>query len=88
MATAVDAFKQDYVAVDEGTTDTVTISSSHWGPHHGPQGDVLFGANGFEFEGYTYETDIRLYQKPHVTKVIRNLPVDMADAIKEYYLSL
>jgi Xaa-Pro aminopeptidase len=34
-------------------------------------------------EGYTYETDIRLYQKPHVTKVIRNLPVDMADAIKE-----
>ncbi len=34
-------------------------------------------------EGYTYETDIRLYQKPHVTKVIRNLPVEIADTIKE-----
>ena len=34
-------------------------------------------------EGYTYETDIRFYQKPHVTEVIRNLPVDIADAIKE-----
>ena len=34
-------------------------------------------------EGYTHATDIRLYQKPHVTKVIRNLPVDIADAIKE-----
>ena len=34
-------------------------------------------------EGYTYETDIRLYQKPHVTDVIRHLPVDIADAIKE-----
>jgi Xaa-Pro aminopeptidase len=34
-------------------------------------------------EGYTYETDIRLYQKPHVTEVIRNLPVDVADAIKD-----
>lgn len=34
-------------------------------------------------EGYTYETDIRMYQKPHVTEVIRHLPVDIADAIKE-----
>lgn len=34
-------------------------------------------------EGYTYLEDIRLYQKPHVTQVIRNLPVDVADAIKD-----
>jgi hypothetical protein len=28
--------------------------STHWGPHHGPQGDMLFGANGYEYEGYEY----------------------------------
>ena len=30
--------------------------SSHWGPHHGPQGDLLIGTNGYEFDGETYET--------------------------------
>jgi Xaa-Pro dipeptidase len=34
-------------------------------------------------EGYTYLTDIRLQPKPHMTDVIRNLPVDIADTIKE-----
>jgi len=29
--------------------------SSHWGPHHGPQGDLLIGTNGYEFDGYDYE---------------------------------
>lgn len=30
-------------------------TSTHWGPHHGPQGDMINGSNGWEFpgEGYT-----------------------------------
>ena len=32
----------------------VTITSSHWGPHHGPQASMLAGAGGFEFDGYSY----------------------------------
>lgn len=38
-----------------GITDDFTISSSHWGPHHGPQGDVMDGTLGYEYSGYTYE---------------------------------
>jgi len=34
-------------------------------------------------EGYTYEGNIWLLPKPHVTKVIRDLPVDIANAVKE-----
>jgi Zn-finger protein len=28
--------------------------SEHWGPHHGPQSDMLFGSNGYEYDGYDY----------------------------------
>ncbi|MFZ5980913.1 MAG: hypothetical protein ACOYVF_09820 [Candidatus Zixiibacteriota bacterium] len=35
--------------------DSLTLSS-YWGPHHGPQGDLLAGTNGFEFDDYDYET--------------------------------
>jgi hypothetical protein len=28
--------------------------NSRFGPHYGPQGDMLFATGGFEFEGYTY----------------------------------
>jgi hypothetical protein len=28
--------------------------SSRYGPHHGPQGDLLFGSNGYEYEDYDY----------------------------------
>ncbi len=28
--------------------------NSRYGPHHGPQGDLLLGANGYEYAGYTY----------------------------------
>jgi hypothetical protein len=31
----------------------VTLSS-RWGPHHGVQGDMLLGSNGYEYAGYTY----------------------------------
>lgn len=34
-------------------------------------------------EGYTYEQNIWLLPKPHVTKVIRDLPADIAGAVKE-----
>jgi len=28
--------------------------SSHYGPHHGPQSDMLVGENAYEYSGYTY----------------------------------
>jgi hypothetical protein len=34
------------------------ISSSHWGPHHGPQGDMLLGTNAYEFPGKKYSNTI------------------------------
>jgi len=34
---------------------TRTTLSTRFGPHHGPQGDMLVGSNGYEFAGYTYE---------------------------------
>ena len=32
-----------------------TTLSNRWGPHHGPQGDMLVGSNGYEYASYTYE---------------------------------
>ncbi len=32
-----------------------TTLSNRFGPHHGPQGDMLIGSNGYEYAGYTYE---------------------------------
>ncbi len=32
-----------------------TTLTSRFGPHHGPQGDMLIGSNGYEYAGYTYE---------------------------------
>jgi hypothetical protein len=32
----------------------VTLTN-RWGPHHGPQSDMLIGTNGYEYAGYTYE---------------------------------
>jgi Xaa-Pro aminopeptidase len=34
-------------------------------------------------EGYTYLNDIRLLPKPHLTKNIRQIPVDIADTVKD-----
>lgn len=31
-----------------------TELSSRYGPHHGPQADMVVGTNAYEFEGYTY----------------------------------
>ncbi len=32
-----------------------TTLSSRWGPHHGPQADMLLGSNGYEYAGFTYD---------------------------------
>jgi hypothetical protein len=34
-------------------TDSIDVYA-YWGPHHGPQGDLLNGSNGYEFTGYSY----------------------------------
>lgn len=42
-----------------GTTfaDGYVITSSRFGPHHGPQGDMIQGTNGYQgFPGYTLQT--------------------------------
>jgi hypothetical protein len=33
----------------------LTSLNNRFGPHHGPQGDVLIGSNGYEFKNFTYE---------------------------------
>jgi len=35
----------------------------YWGPHHGPQGDLLIGTGGYEFTGVSYESS------PHASAV-------------------
>jgi hypothetical protein len=39
--------------VNDYVFDGVTLSR-YFGPHHGPQSDMLFGSNGYEYAGYTY----------------------------------
>ncbi len=34
--------------------DNYEITSSRFGPHHGPQGDLVNGSGGYEFDGYEY----------------------------------
>jgi hypothetical protein len=34
--------------------DTVMLSE-HWGPHHGPQSDVVIATNGYEYSWFTYD---------------------------------
>ncbi len=34
--------------------ESTTITSSRYGPHHGPQANMLTGNGGYEFSGYTY----------------------------------
>ena len=36
-------------------TDNLSVNS-HWGPHHGPQADMLEGTNGYEYSGATYRS--------------------------------
>jgi hypothetical protein len=41
--------------VDTYITDPESITSSHWGPHHSVQGDMLIGSNGYEYSAYNYD---------------------------------
>jgi hypothetical protein len=34
---------------------TRTLLTERFGPHHGPQGDILLGTNGYQYAGYTYD---------------------------------
>ncbi len=45
------------------SNDSVNISSAYWGPHHGPQANVLGGAGGYEYAGVNYSNS------PHTTKI-------------------
>lgn len=49
------------VACHQSRTDSRTITgrvtmTTRFGPHHGPQGDMIIGSNGYQYAGYTYET--------------------------------
>jgi len=53
--------------VNEYVYDGVELSS-HWGPHHSNQSDMLIGENAYEFDGYNYEGSW------HETGVVRGCP--------------
>lgn len=39
---------------DPNGTDSLTVTSTRWGPHHGPQSAIIAGLGGFEIGGATY----------------------------------
>jgi hypothetical protein len=41
--------------VSEETAEEPVGLSTHWGPHHGVQSDMLLATNGYEYTGYQYE---------------------------------
>ncbi len=45
-------------------TGTVIITSSRWGPHHGPQANILSGNSAYVFAGETYTTAHAHYVSP------------------------
>ena len=45
--------------------DDYNVTSSRFGPHHGPQGDMLAGTQGYEFPGESYD----IFKSPHATAV-------------------
>jgi hypothetical protein len=40
--------------LNPAVTDTTRILSKRYGPHHGPQSNMLAGDGGYEFAGYSY----------------------------------
>jgi hypothetical protein len=50
--------------VNSYISDPEEFTSTHWGPHHNDQGDMLIGSNGYEYPGYNYENS------PHTTRTI------------------
>jgi hypothetical protein len=41
--------------------DSIELSE-HWGPHHSPQSDMLFGSNGYEFATYPSYRDFTVHR--------------------------
>lgn len=48
---------------------TVDITSSRWGPHHGPQSNILSGQGAYVFPGESYRN-----QHPHYTANLEGCP--------------
>jgi hypothetical protein len=67
----VDAYVKDAVNAEQG---------SRFGSHHGPQGDMLIGTNGYEYEDYAYS---RTFAHKSATK---NGCVDCHMAQNNYFL--
>lgn len=41
--------------LDVRTVTDGVATHAHWGPHHGPQGEMIEGTGGYEFPGESYE---------------------------------
>jgi len=52
--TACHQARRDVDVYVKPASGRVTLSN-RWGPHHGPQTDMLTGTNGYEYAGFTYE---------------------------------
>lgn len=39
-----------------GIGDNFVVTSSHYGPHHGPQADIMLATLGYEYDAYSYES--------------------------------
>lgn len=48
--------------------DSTNITSTRWGPHHGPQSNLLAGSGGYEFADYDYE------DSPHTIAATNGCP--------------
>ncbi len=59
----------------EGSTDTYTITSYRWGPHHGPMANLLGGFGGYEVDGSLTYTN-----SPHTGIENACVTCHMADA--------
>jgi hypothetical protein len=46
----------NYITADLAGVGTNAISSTHWGPHEGPQADLFSAKGGYEFAGLSYGT--------------------------------
>ena len=50
--------------LDPAGSSDIEINSSHWGPHHGVQANILVGAGGFEVSG-----SVSYANSPHRTQI-------------------
>jgi hypothetical protein len=53
---------------DPVLSGSISITSSRWGPHHGPQADILNGTGAYVFAGQTYRNS------PHNRQITEGCP--------------